>query len=300
MLDIQLQIFKTVVEKESFSLAAQELHMTQSSVSQQIQALECFFGAKLFDRLHRRIYLTEAGAALYPYAVNLERLYQEARDTMSGQMALVSGKLNIAASLTIGEYLLPPLLAEFNALYPQVKISMSIENTEKVIGKIIEGSAGVGFVEGLYEPVAALDETCCSGDQLVVIAPVSYAEPENGPISLAVLLDEKWVLREPDSGTRRVFEKFLMKNAFAPSALKVIMDLSSTEAIKSAVMAGVGLGVMSRLAVNKEIERNELKVLPLCEGAIDRRFRMLRNKGKFQTKAMEKFCSFVLEQVQGR
>ena len=90
MLDVQLQIFKTVVEKKSFSLAAQELHMTQSSVSQHIQALEIYFGAKLFDRLHRRICLTEAGSALYPYAVSLERLYQEARDTMSGQLDLVT------------------------------------------------------------------------------------------------------------------------------------------------------------------------------------------------------------------
>ena len=297
MLDIQLQIFKTVVEKESFSLAAQELHMTQSSVSQQIQALECYFGAKLFDRLHRRIYLTEAGAALYPYAVNLERLYQEARDTMSGQMAQVSGHLCIAASLTIGEYLLPKLLVQFNAIYPQVNISMSIENTEKVIGKIIDGNAGVGFVEGLYEPVTALEETCLRGDQLVVIAPVSYQTPENEKISLASLLSENWVLREPDSGTRRVFESFLLQNGLVPSSLKISMDLSSTEAIKSAVMAGVGLGVMSHLAVAREIERNEMKVLPLCEGTIDRSFRMLRNKGKFQTRTVEKFCAFFREQV---
>jgi len=298
MLDIQLQIFKTVVEKESFSLAAQELHLTQSSVSQQIQALELYFGAKLFDRLHRRIYLTEAGAALYPYAVSLERLYQEARDTMSGQKDLITGRLNVAASLTIGEYLLPKLLVQFNALYPAVKISMSIENTEKVIGKIIDGNAGVGFVEGLYEPVAALEETCCSGDQLAIIAPVSHPALSNEPLPLSGLINERWVLREPDSGTRRVFENFLTKNGFVSSSLNIIMELSSTEAIKSAVMAGVGLGVMSRLAVVSELERGELKMLPICEGTIDRSFRMLRNRGKFQTKAVEKFCSFFVEHTQ--
>jgi LysR family transcriptional regulator, transcriptional activator of the cysJI operon len=298
MLDIQLKIFKCVVEKESFSLAAQELHMTQSSVSQQIQALECYYGVKLFDRLHRRIHVTEAGSALYPYAVNADRLYQEARDTMCGQMDLVSGQLCIAASLTIGEYLLPKMLVQFNALYPQVSISMTIENTEKVIGKILDGNVGIGFVEGLYEPVAALTETCCHGDQLVIIAADSYKLPENSPFPVTALTDKKWVLREPDSGTRRVFEQFLTQHGHSPPTLNIIMELSSTEAIKSAVKAGVGLGVMSYLAVTEEIERGELKIVPLREGTIERDFRVLRNRGKFQTRAVEKFCSFFLEQVQ--
>ena len=298
MLDIQLKIFKTVVEKESFSLAAQELHLTQSAVSQQIQALECYFGTKLFDRLHRRISLTEAGSALYPYAQRLERLYQETKDTMAGQIDLITGRLCIAASLTIGEYLLPKILVQFNAIYPQVNISMNIENTERVIGNVMDGSAGVGFVEGLYEPVSSLEETCCRGDQLVIIAPVSYRKSAVAPLPLSTLVNEKWVLREPDSGTRRVFENFLGQNGFNASALSVVMDLSSTEAIKSAVKAGVGLGVMSRLAVAAEVEREELKIIQLREGSIDRSFRMLRNKGKFQTKAVEKFCSFFLEQVQ--
>lgn len=298
MLDIQLKIFKTVVEKESFSLAAQELHLTQSAVSQQIQALECYFGSKLFNRLHRRISLTEAGTALYPYALRLERLYQETRDTMAGQIDLITGRLCIAASLTIGEYLLPKILVQFNAIYPQVNISMNIENTERVIGNIIEGNAGVGFVEGLYEPATALEEICCRGDQLVIIAPMSYRKQTGTSVPLSSLANERWVLREPDSGTRRVFENFLTQNHFNPSSLNVIMDLSSTEAIKSAVKAGVGLGVMSRLAVASELEREELTVINLHEGTIDRNFRMLRNKGKFQTKAMEKFCSFFLEQTQ--
>ena len=298
MLDIQLKIFKTVVEKESFSLAAQDLHMTQSAVSQQIQSLECFFGTKLFDRLHRRIRLTEAGSALYPYALKLERLYQETKDTMAGQIDLVSGRLSIAASLTIGEYLLPKILVQFKALYPQVNISMSIENTEKVIDKVCEGSAGVGFVEGLYEPVPAIEETYCCSDQLVIIAAMSYRTDIKFPASLAALAEERWVLRESDSGTRRVFENFLIQNGFIPATLDVVMDINSTEAIKSAVMAGMGLGVMSRLAVVREVERQELKIFPLQEGTIDRRFRMLLNKGKFQTKAVEKFCAFFLEHVQ--
>ncbi len=299
MLDVQLQIFKTVVEKNSFSLAAQELHMTQSSVSQHIQALEIYFGAKLFDRLHRRICLTEAGRALYPYAVSLERLYQEAGDTMSGQLDLVAGSLSIAASMTIGEYLLPKLLVEFNQLYPKVSITMEIENTERVIGKTVEGSADVGFVEGLYKPVSDLEGECFRGDDLVVIKAAGRCHCREKQITIAALLNEPWVLRETDSGTRRVFENFLVRHDFSPAALNVNMSFNSTEAIKSAVMAGSGLGIMSRLAVSDEIKRGEICVMPLCEGTIDRNFWMLRNKAKFQTKTVNKFCAFFLEQVGG-
>ena len=122
--------------------------------------------------------------------------------------------------------------------------------------------------------------------------------PAEGTVPLAALLDESWVLREPDSGTRRVFESFLTQNKISPSTIKVLMELSSTEAIKSAVTAGVGLGVMSNLAVINEVKRQEVKVVSLHEGSISRSFRMLRNKGKFQTKAVERFCSFFLEQIQ--
>jgi len=297
MLDVQLKIFKMVVEKKSFSLAAQELHMTQSSVSQHIQALEIYFGTKLFDRLHRRICLTEAGSALYPYAISLDRLYQEARDTMLGQLDLVTGRLSIAASMTIGEYLLPKILVRFNRLFPKVNITLEIENTEKVIGKTVEGNADVGFVEGLYKPVAELDGECFHGDDLVVIKAASDCERIEEPVSVATLMSERWVMRETDSGTRRVFENFLVRHDFSPSSMNVIMSFSSTEAIKSAVMTGAGLGIMSRLAVDGEVRRDEIVVVPLREGTIDRNFWILRNKAKFQTKTVNRFCTFFMEQV---
>lgn len=296
MLDVQLQIFKLVVEKNSFSLAAQELHMTQSSVSQHIQSLELYFGAKLFDRLHRRICLTEAGKALYPYAVSLDRLYQEARDTMSGQLDLVVGHLSIAASMTIGEYLLPKILVQFHHLYPKVTIKMVIENTERVIAKTQEGNADVGFVEGIYKPTPELESASFYGDDLVVIRPAT-GEEEDEPVSLHHLLGHNWVLREADSGTRRVFENYLVRHDYSPASLNAIMSFSSTEAIKRAVMAGAGIGIMSRLAVADEIKRGELQAVTLREGTIDRNFWLLRNKAKFQTKTVNRFCDFFMEQV---
>lgn len=297
MLDFQLQVFKCVVDKKSFSLAAQEMHLTQSAVSQQIQNLESHFGVRLFDRLHRRIMLTEAGKALYPYAVSLERLYQQADKTMQGLMDEISGRLDISASLTVGEYLLPKMLVQFSRLYPLVNVAMDIENTEKVIARVVDGSVGFGFVEGLYETVPTLTDIRCRGDYLVIIAspdrPISCGESP----TLSDLLGERWVLREPSSGTRNVFEQFVNNHGGRSSSLNIIMELSSTEAIKSVVKAGLGLGVVSCLAVEAEVSRGELVVVPISEGTIDRNFTILQNRGKFQTRAGEIFGKFIMENM---
>ncbi|VBB05920.1 transcription regulator hth lysr [Lucifera butyrica] len=297
MLDVQLQIFKCVVEKESFSLAAQELHLTQSSVSQQIHALECYYGVKLFDRLYRRIRLTAAGAALYPYAVELERLYQATNKTMRGLMDITGGRLAIGASLTVGEYLLPKILVEFSCLYPLVNISMTVENTEKVIANVLDGSIDLGFVEGLYEPMPVLADRRCGGDRVVVVAPPKHFLAHNKVNPLASLMDERWVLREPDSGTRRVFEEFVNRHGYNAASLKIVMELSSSEAIKSAIKAGLGLGAISCLAVEDDLKRGELITVPLSEGEITRNFIMLHHREKFQTRAVEKFSSFVMENI---
>ena len=221
---------------------------------------------------------------------------------MSGQLDLVTGRLAIAASMTIGEYLLPKILVQFNQLYPKVNITMDIVNTERVIGKTVEGSADIGFVEGVYKPVSDLEGECFCGDDLVIIKSISYIVGNacaGAPLPIASLLAERWVLRETDSGTRRVFENFLVRHDCSPAGLNAIMSFSSTEAIKCAVIAGAGLGIMSRLAVLEEIERGEIEVVPLCEGTIDRNFWVLRNKAKFQTKTVNRFCAFFLNQMNG-
>lgn len=292
MLDNQLIIFKKVVEKNSFSAAAQELNMTQSAVSQHIQALEDHFGTKLFDRLHRRVRLTEAGITLYPYAVRLERLYQEASEAMSGKPEVTAGKLYISASLTIGELLLPKLLVQFYSYYPNIRILLNIEAIEKVIENTFNGVSDVGFVEGVYEQTPELDDLCFNGDELVVIAPPSIKI--SGPVSLVSLLKEKWVMQESGAGVSKVFEHFISMNGYDPSELNVVMSTNKTESVKSAVLSMGGLGITSKLAVNKEIEHGKLKVIQLCEGSIHRKFWMLRNKSKYETRTVERFCSFLL------
>ncbi|EGO65652.1 selenium metabolism-associated LysR family transcriptional regulator [Acetonema longum] len=297
MLDIQLQIFKTVVEKKSFSLAAQELHMAQSSVSQQVQNLEKYYGVKLFDRIQRRIYPTEAGLRLYPYANELERLYHEARQTITGLTDTVDGKLHIGASLTIGEYLMPRMLVRFSQQYPQVEVSMDVGNTEHVTSMVIAGGVDIGFVEGPFNSAGVVRCQPFYGDELVVIAAVSYPElqDENVTVTLPGIFNERWVLRESDSGTRKVFEQFIQICGYGSNSLRIVMELGSTQAVKEAVKAGVGITAVSRLAVEQEIQRGEVRIIPLQEGPVERAFAMISHKEKFKTRVVDRFMKFFTE-----
>lgn len=296
MLDIQLKIFKTVVDKNSFSKAALELSMTQSAVSHQISNLENHYGVKLFDRLHRRIVMTEAGAALYPLAVEMERLCQEAEKTMQGLMGEISGRLYIGASLTIGEYLMPEMLIAFKQRYPKVDITMEIFNTEQITAMVADGQIHIGFVEGPYPEADVLCALPCGGDYLVIVAPPNWklsSQPR-----LEDMLNEKWVLREPASGTRRVFEQFLTAQGYDPSALNVVMELGSTQAVKEAVKAGLGLSALSHLTIVDEVERGGIKIVPSAEGTIKRAFTMIYHRERFWTSAVETFRSFVISNSQ--
>lgn len=296
MLDVQLKILKTIVEQKSFSKAAEMLHMTQSSVSQQIQHLEGYYGVKLFDRFYRRIHATPAGEALYPYAVQIDRLYQEAEKTLQKFSGDISGRLHIGASLTIGDYILPEILVAFRQQYPKVDIAMEVCNTEEVAGKVRDGTLNVGFIEGPFVSSDRLSGKPCGGDSLVVIA-AGTAREQKPAAMLPELMRENWVMRESISGTRRVFEQFLQDHGHDPSALQVVMELGSTQAIKEAVKAGLGISVLSRRAVEAEFNQGTLREIPLAEGEIIRPFSLLYHKDKFRPYTVEMFLAFALSKL---
>lgn len=294
MLDSRLKVFKTVVEKGSFSLAAQELHMTQSSVSQQIQSLENYYGIKLFDRLYRKIMVTQAGMTLYPYAIELERLYQESNKAMEGLKGDIAGPLSIGCSLTIGEYFMPRILVAFSLAHPLVAASMEVFNSEQITAMVIGGSVSLGFIEGHYEPMDMLIDKQFAGDNLIIIASSQYKHLL-ARTSLTELMGARWVLREKESGTRRIFEEFMTKQGLEPGNLNIVLEMGSTQAIKDAVKAGIGISAISRLTVESEINRGELIEIPLQEGAIRRKFTIIYHKDRFQTRAVESFVSYVME-----
>lgn len=297
VIDIRLQTFKAVADKKSFSQAALDLHMTQSTVSQHIQNLESQCGVKLFDRLHRRITLTSAGELLYPYAAEIEQLYQAADKAMAEASGQVNGRLHIGASLTIGEYLMPEILIAFRRLFTNVDIVMEIFNTAQIASLVSEGKVDIGFIEGPTDISPVVNTILCSGDELVIIAPPSLESADHTPLSIEQILDSSWVMREKTSGTRRTFESYLTSWGYDPSTLDVVMELGSTQAVKEAVKAGLGVAAISHLAVWKDIARGELSILQPVEGPMRRKFTMLYHQDKFRSGCVEKFIDFISERL---
>lgn len=297
MMDIRLQVFKAVAERNSFSLAASDLHMTQSTVSQHIQNLEAQYGVKLFDRLHRRIALTAAGDQLYPYAVEIERLYQQADNAMKESTGKVSGRLHIGASLTIGEYLLPELLVAYRRLFPDVDMIMEIYNTEQILSLVVDGKVDAGFIEGPAEIPPVVNSLSCGSDELAIIAPPDFPLSRSHALSLEQIWDSRWVMREKTSGTRRAFEAELINRGYDPSLLNIVMELGSTQAIKEAVKAGLGLAAVSNLAVADDIARGDILSIRLTEGPMNRSFSMIYHRDKFRTYAADRFITFLSEQL---
>jgi DNA-binding transcriptional LysR family regulator len=266
----RLESFVAVARHRSFTQAALDLHLSQSAVSQQISALERELNAQLLDRSRRRVALTPAGAALLERAERLLQDSEAARRAVAAAQGLVGGALEIAASHTIAAYLLPAPLALLAREHPEVRASVRIENTERVVGALLADEADIGFVEGYVRAEGIRLEELHS-DELVVIVPPDHrlsAEPTVDPADLAA---EPFVVRERGSGTQRIAETELARAGVDPARLRVVAQLSGIDAIKAAVEAGLGVAMVSALAVRREVEHGTLVALRLGDAPIDRR-----------------------------
>lgn len=288
----QLELFKTVAEKKSFSRASEVLHISQPAISQQISALEQYLGVKLLERTTRKVTLTEEGKILYQYALQISQLFDEAERAISEFTGMVKGVLRIGASLTIGEYLLPNIIGEFKAKYPQVQIMLDVFNTKRIVQSLLQQDIDVGLVEG---PVNSEELTVkpLMEDELCVI--VSHKHPLAGrsSVSLEELACFPFVLREKGSGTREVMEEALRKAGWDPKDMIVNLELGSTEAVKAAVEANLGITILSKRTVRKELQLNVLKVLSIEGLEIKRKFYLVHNPKKHRTPAMEHFLDFL-------
>lgn len=248
----QLHIFFTVSDKGSFSGAAQALHMTQPAVTMQVQSLEEHFGAKLFSRTTKKIELTEAGRALLPFARRSIELMRETEEGMSRFTHMLEGRLQLGASLTVGEYILPRLLGPFGKEFPHISISMKVMNTTQIVEEIMQHQLTFGLVEAPVEhPDVQIDPVL--SDELKLILPAGHELADKETLTLEEVLRYPFVLREQGSGTRRVMEEELLRRGKDPSSMKILMELGSTGAVKSAVEANLGLSILSQSSIKHEL-----------------------------------------------
>ncbi|MDH5301632.1 MAG: selenium metabolism-associated LysR family transcriptional regulator [Gammaproteobacteria bacterium] len=290
MADRRLQVFHTVAKLLSFTKAAETLHMTQPAVTFQVRQLEEHFNTRLFDRTHNRISLTEAGRRVYEYAGEIFDLYARMENSVRELTGEVSGVLIIGASTTIAEYMLPALLGDFKDKYPDVSVRLKVSNTEGIVSMVENNVIDLGVVEA---PVANknLAVELCKEDQLVAIVPPDHPLAQRQKISPHELLEYPYICREEGSGTREVILDYLAEVGLNTTELNVIMELGSSEAIKGAVEAGIGITVLSRATLSKELKLQTLVAIPL-DPPLDRPFSFVHQKQKFRQRAMEELLEF--------
>jgi len=245
-------VFRTVAEQRSFRKAAEELYLTQPAVSLQIKALESDLGVQLFDRTGMNAGLTAAGTVLLDYSRRVQELLAQAENEIAALSGEYAGKLTLGASTTIAQYVLPRLLAEFCLERPRVFPALVSGNTESIVEAIKEQRIALGFIEGPPRSREVQTEPFLR-DELVLIAPVAHEWSEQESVTCADLAKAPLLMRERGSGSRRIIELELERHGIKRRALDIVMELDSTEAIKSAVEAGLGVGFVSRWAIAKDL-----------------------------------------------
>jgi len=259
----QLRIFTAVAEREHVTQAARALNLTQSAVSAAVSALEARYGVRLFDRVGRRIELTESGRLFLVEARAVLARAAAAENVLADLAGLKRGSLSLAASQTVASYWMPPLMARYRERYPGIALKLTVGNTETVAAMVRDGAVDLGFVEGeIDEP--ALTVIPVADDQLVVVTQTGRMpkRPKSRvPLRAADLKEMRWVFRERGSATRSIFEDALIALGLDPATLDVALELPSNEAVRAAVEHGAGAAALSKLAVNDALASGALTAL---------------------------------------
>ena len=285
----QFEIFSAVVEEKQVTRASQKLFITQSAVSHALTELENQLGGPLFDRDSRSLLLNDRGRYLLPLCREILSKTEHVWEVMNEKKGQLAGSLNIVASSTIGNYVLPHLAGVFKAMYPNTYLTINIHNTRVAEQLIVERKVDLGFVEGEVRHEQILVKPWFE-DELVVIVPPNNTLATGNRFHLSRdMKKSKWVMREKGSGTAQIFKK---KIGDYVTDLNVVMVLGHAEAIKRAVDAGVGLACLSNLAVSGEIERGELKELHMEGVDMKRKLLIIQHKNKVNTRLMDEFLSF--------
>jgi DNA-binding transcriptional LysR family regulator len=293
----QLRVFVAVAERQHVTRAAEALHLAQSAASASIAALEARHSIKLFHRVGRHIELTQAGAVFLVEARAVLARAEAAELVLSELGGLKRGTLAVQASQTIVSYWLPRHLVAFRRAYPGIELRLTIGNTTEVATAIRQGVAELGFVEGVVDD-PLLTAQPVARDQLVIVVGPTHPWAESGPVGPAQLFDSEWVLREPGSGTRLMFEAALVGLGVSPSKLHVVLEMASNEAVRSAVEAGMGATAISASVAAPSLEAGLLSQVEMK--LPERNYYVLRHVERYRSRAADALLEVVCGPARGR
>ena len=291
MSDRRLKVFHTVARLLSFTKAAEALHMTQPAVTFQVRQLEEYFNTRLFDRTHNKVSLTPTGEKVSEFAERIFDLYNEMENSVRDLTGEISGALTIGASTTIAEYMLPALLGEFKNQYPDINLRLKVSNSEGIVSMVEHNVIDLGIVEAPVTNKNLIVEVC-HDDHLVVVTTPGHELARRGTrVKPAELIQYPFVCREEGSGTREVITQYLIDQNVNPAEMNYCMELGSPEALKGAVETDMGISILSRSTIVKELKLNTLAELQL-DPSLSRPFSFVRQRQKFRVRIMEELLEF--------
>ncbi len=287
-----LEVFCKVVELRSFSRAAEAVLLTQPTVSGHIKALESELGIRLLDRSGRRVAPTKAGEILHAYGQRILALREEAQQAISAHKGGLSGHLTVGASSIPGAYVLPRLLADFKRDHPEVSITLQIKGSRDIVRGVMEGTFEVGVVGARFEE-SRVHYTAFADDRMVLAVPAGHGWAARGSVRLGELPGEPFVMRERGSGTRKAMEEALRSHGLDPVRLRVVLEVTSNEAVREALKAGAGLTVISRRAIEDDIQGGTIAAVPVRGLALARQIYLVTHRSRPRSRLAAAVLAFL-------
>ncbi len=290
MADRRLQIFRAVARQRSFTQAARDLFMSQSSVTFQIKQLEDELNTQLFVRTFGNITLTPAGKLVLDYAERILDLSGEMESRLGEMTGEVRGNLRIGASAAVAEFMLPPILGGLNAHYPQVRPCLAVANSGSVQKMLIANEVDVGLIEGTLGSDDLVGEICGESGMVAIFAP-DYPLADKKEVGAKTLRDYEYISREEGSGTRTLAEGFFRQAGVLPESLKVQMELGSPELLKTVVAGGHGFSIVPAGSCQREVQAGLLCAVPL-KPRLSCTILLVYPKGRYRTRLTSTFIAF--------
>ncbi|SIP86623.1 DNA-binding transcriptional regulator, LysR family [Paracoccus thiocyanatus] len=288
----QLRIFLAVAERQHVTRAAEALNLTQSGVSAAVSALEARHGVRLFDRVGRRIALTQAGTTFMAEARAVLDRAETAEMVLEDLAREPRGRLRVHASQTVASYWLPPRLVALRGMHPGIAVRLTVGNTAQVADAVQDGGADLGLVEGAVAH-GGLHRQVVARDRLVLVMATDHPWAGHKAVPVPALETQHWILREPGSGTRSELESWLSGQGMSVAALPLALELPSNEAVLNAVASSRCLAALSQRAVARPAAAGWIRTLPL-PGA-ERPFSLLTNPQRYRTRAVQALIGILTE-----
>jgi DNA-binding transcriptional LysR family regulator len=289
----KLEVFCKVVELKSFTRSAEAVLLSQPTVSEHIRSLEEELGQKLIDRLGREAEPTPVGRLLYTYAVRILRIQRDALQAVEQYGGKLVGRIMLGCSTIPGTYILPNLIGRFRASYPSIQATLRIAGSQMIAAQIMDGELEIGVVGARWSE-KGLEWIRHFDDQLTLVVSAGHRWAGRQEVALEELAEEPFILRESESGTRKVVEQILEEHGIRPASLMEVAEIGSTAAVVEAVRSGLGISILSARAVEREVRAGTLAALSLKGVQLARPFYLIRRRNRELSPAAAVFWAYLL------